>query len=154
MGVAGAVAGAAGRAAGAASRGPAVATGTSATSPSRRSGPGAGANSGTGTAYGSTGRAVNSIAPDADLRRSRWWSQSASARSGWSSRSWYRPHRDSVRASEARAAISAQSRMKLTSAHRISSCGVRAPIPAISPDIRVNASTARDSFAPDFGGAT
>ncbi len=135
-------------------RGPAVATPTRATSPRCRDAPPVGVNSGTGTTYGSTGRAVNSIAPEADLRRSRWCSQPASSRPGWSSRSWYRPQRDSVRASDARAAISAQSRMKDTSAHRISSCGVCAPISSISPLIRVNASTASESFAPVFGGAT
>lgn len=74
--------------------------------------------------------------------------------SGWSRRSWYSPQRDSVRASEARAAISAQSRMKETSAQRISSCGVVAPISPISPAIRVKVSTASDSLAPVLGGAT
>ncbi len=52
-----------------------------------------------------------------------------------------------------RAAISAQSRMKVTSAQRISSCAVRAPISAMSACIRSKASRASDSRAPDFGGA-
>lgn len=55
---------------------------------------------------------------------------------------------------EARAAISAQSRMKETSAQRISSCAVRAPIEAMSARIRSKDSRASDSRAPDLGGAT
>lgn len=73
---------------GGASRGPAVATCSGCTSPRWRDGPPLGAYSSTGTRYGETGRAVNSIAPEAVLRRSRWCSQSVSSRRGWSVRSW------------------------------------------------------------------
>jgi len=59
-----------------------------------------------------------------------------------------------VRVSELRAAISAQSRMKETSAARINSCGVRAPIPATSARIRSKVSTARASLVAVLGGAT
>ena len=53
-----------------------------------------------------------------------------------------------------RAAISAQSRMNDTSTARISSCGVVAPMPAISSRIRSKVCTAIDSFVAVLGGAT
>jgi hypothetical protein len=59
-----------------------------------------------------------------------------------------------VRVSDDRAAISAQSRMNGTSTARISSCGLRAPMSAISPRIRSKVRTAMDSLAAVFGGAT
>ena len=71
-----------------------------------------------------------------------------------SARSWYSPHRDSVRVSDDRAAISAQSRMNDTSTVRISSCGVRAPICSISSAMRSKVRTAMDSLVAVFGGAT
>jgi hypothetical protein len=43
--------------------------------------------------------------------------------------------------------------MNVTSAQRISSCGVLAPIAAISAVIRSKVSRAMVSFAWDFGGA-
>jgi len=55
-------------------------------------------------------------------------------------------HRDSVRVSDERAAISAQSRMNDTSTARISSCGVVAPISAISVCIRSKLCTAIDNL--------
>ena len=70
---------------GAASRGPAVATCSGCTSPRCRETPPTGVNSSIGTRYGATGRAVNSIAPEGDLCRSRWWNQASSSRSGMSS---------------------------------------------------------------------
>ncbi|PQM47393.1 hypothetical protein C1Y40_02424 [Mycobacterium talmoniae] len=59
-----------------------------------------------------------------------------------------------MRVSDERAASSAQSRMNDTSAARINSCGVRAPISLISARIRSKVCTASDSLAAVFGGAT
>ncbi|SHV86346.1 Uncharacterised protein [Mycobacteroides abscessus subsp. abscessus] len=59
-----------------------------------------------------------------------------------------------MRVSDERAAISAQSLMNDTSAARISSCGVRAPIWPTSSAIRSNVCTAKDSLAAVLGGAT